>query len=231
VIRFEHVSKRYKTAGEPALSDVDVEVADGEFVFLVGPSGSGKSTFLRLLLREEKATRGKVLVNDKDVAKLRRRKVPKLRRGIGAVFQDFRLLPQKSVAQNVAFALEVIGQPKSTIRVSVAEALALVNLTELADRKPGQLSGGEQQRVAIARAVVNKPPMLIADEPTGNLDPNTSLEIMRLFDQINTTGTTVIIATHDAAVVDHMRKRVVELVGGTVIRDDARGVYGSTGQE
>lgn len=229
MIQFENVSKRYRSSGSEALRDVSLTIEDGEFAFLVGPSGSGKSTFLRLLLREEKATGGRVLVNGKDVAKLRRWKVHSMRRQMGAVFQDFRLLPEKTVTQNVAFALEVIGKPKSQVRPAVADALDLVGLTELADRKPGQLSGGEQQRVAIARAFVNRPPILIADEPTGNLDPATSLGIMRLLDRINRTGTTVIMATHDAAIVDQMRKRVIELVGGEVIRDEARGVYGYTG--
>lgn len=229
MIQFEHVSKRYKAQSAPALDDISLEIADGEFTFLVGPSGSGKSTFLRLLLREEKATSGKVLVNDKDISKLRNWKVPAFRREMGAVFQDFRLLPEKTVTQNIAFALEVIGTPKATVGPAVADALELVGLTEMADRKPGQLSGGEQQRVALARAFVNKPPILIADEPTGNLDPATSLGIMRLLDRINRTGTTVIMATHDAAIVDQMRKRVIELVGGHILRDEARGVYGYAG--
>ncbi len=229
MIRFEHVTKRYKEQSAPALDDINVDIEDGEFAFLVGPSGSGKSTFLRLLLREEKATSGKVFVNDKDIAKMRNWKVPAFRRQMGAVFQDFRLLPEKTVTQNVAFALEVIGAPKSKVGPAVADALELVGLTDLAARKPGQLSGGEQQRVALARAFVNKPPILIADEPTGNLDPTTSLGIMRLLDRINRTGTTVIMATHDAAIVDQMRKRVIELVGGSIIRDEARGVYGYAG--
>ncbi|MEI8082698.1 MAG: cell division ATP-binding protein FtsE [Actinomycetes bacterium] len=226
MIRFEHVTKKYKP-GVSALADIDVEIDSGDFVFLVGPSGSGKSTFLRLLLREEKATSGKIFVDDKDIAKLRRRKIPALRRRMGSVFQDFRLLPDKTVSQNVAFALEVIGAPKSRIKPAVAEALDLVGLADFSSRKPGQLSGGEQQRVAIARAFVNKPPVLMADEPTGNLDPSTSLDIMRLLARINETGTTIIMATHDAAMVDQMRKRVVELVDGRVVRDEARGVYGS----
>mgnify|MGYP000848925321 FL=1 len=229
MIQFEHVSKRYKAQSAPALDDISLEIAEGEFTFLVGPSGSGKSTFVRLLLREEKATSGEVIVNGKDIAKMRSWKVPAFRRGMGAVFQDFRLLPEKTVTQNVAFALEVIGAPKSAVGPAVADALELVGLTEMADRKPGQLSGGEQQRVALARAFVNKPPILIADEPTGNLDPATSLGIMRLLDRINRTGTTVIMATHDAAIVDQMRKRVIELVGGHIIRDEARGVYGYAG--
>lgn len=228
MIRFEHVTKKYK-AGVAALSDVDVEIDSGDFVFLVGPSGSGKSTFLRLLLREEKATTGHIFVDDKDVAKIRRYRVPALRRTMGAVFQDFRLLPEKTVTANVAFALEVIGASKARVRAAVPEALELVGLTELADRKPNQLSGGEQQRVAIARAFVNKPAILMADEPTGNLDPATSLDIMRLLARINDTGTTIIMATHDAAMVDQMRKRVVELVDGQLVRDEARGVYGSAG--
>ena len=229
VIRFESVTKRYRSSGDPALTDIEVTIDEGDFVFLVGPSGSGKSTFLRLLLREEKASKGRVLVNGIDVARLRRWKVPALRRQIGAVFQDIRLLPEKNVSQNVAFALEVIGRPKKQIRPAVADALELVGLSDLASRKPGQLSGGEQQRVAIARAFVNKPPILIADEPTGNLDPTTSLGIMRLLDRINRTGTTVIMATHDAAMVDQMRKRVIELIDGKVLRDEARGVYGFAG--
>mgnify|MGYP006355845935 FL=1 len=229
MIQFEEVSKRYKAQSAPALDNISLEIADGEFTFLVGPSGPGKSTFLRLLLREEKATSGKVIVNDKDIAKLRNWKVPAFRREMGAVFQDFRLLPEKTVTQNIAFALEVIGTPKAAVGPAVADALELVGLTEMADRKPGQLSGGEQQRVALARAFVNKPPILIADEPTGNLDPATSLGIMRLLDRINRTGTTVIMATHDAAIVDQMRKRVIELVGGHIIRDEARGVYGYAG--
>lgn len=229
MIEFEHVSKRYSAQGAAALDDIELTIQDGEFAFLVGPSGSGKSTFLRLLLREEKASSGRVILNGKDVAKLRRWRVPGLRRKIGAVFQDFRLLPEKTVEQNVGFALEVIGTPKSQVRPAVTDALELVGLSELAARKPGQLSGGEQQRVAIARAFVNKPPLLIADEPTGNLDPATSLGIMRLLDRINRTGTTVIMATHDAAIVDQMRKRVVELAGGQVVRDEARGAYGYAG--
>jgi cell division transport system ATP-binding protein len=228
VIQFEHVSKRYNTEDLPALDDVDLTIDDGEFTFLVGPSGSGKSTFLRLLLREDKPTDGRIIVNDKDIAKMRRWRVPQFRRKMGSVFQDFRLLPEKTVTQNVAFALDVIGAPKAKVGPAVAEALELVGLTDLAERRPSQLSGGEQQRVAIARAFVNKPPILIADEPTGNLDPTTSLGIMRLLERINRTGTTVIMATHDAAIVDQMRKRVIELVGGQVVRDEARGVYGYT---
>jgi len=227
VIRFEDVTKVYRGQARPALTEVTVDIQTGEFVFLVGPSGSGKSTFLRLLLREERATSGRVFVNEQDVARIRRWRVPRLRRQIGAVFQDFRLLPNKTVAQNVAFALDVLGRPRSEVKPAVADALELVGLSEVAGRRPGELSGGEQQRVAIARAFVNRPPLLVADEPTGNLDPASSLGIMRILDRINREGATVLIATHDAAIVDQMRRRVVQLESGQVVRDQARGVYGS----
>jgi cell division transport system ATP-binding protein len=226
VIRLEHVSKLYPTSTRPALADVDVEIEKGEFVFLVGSSGSGKSTFLRLLLKEEAPTRGKVLVAGKDLGRLSNWKVPALRRSIGTVFQDFRLLPNKTVFQNVAFALEVIGKPRHTIHQVVPEVLDLVGLEGKTNRLPDELSGGEQQRVAIARAFVNRPMILLADEPTGNLDPSTSVGIMKLLDRINRTGTTVVMATHDAAIVDSMRRRVVELSLGRVVRDQSRGVYG-----
>ena len=195
-------------------------------MFLVGSSGSGKSTFLRLILKEESPTQGSVLVAGKDLARLSHWKVPTLRRQIGCVFQDFRLLPTKTVFENVAFALEVIGKPKHTIDKVVPEVMELVGLGGKKDRMPDELSGGEQQRVAIARAFVNRPMIPIADEPTGNLDPETSTGIMRLLDRINRTGTTVVMATHDAAIVDSMRRRVVELESGKVVRDQARGVYG-----
>ena len=220
------MTKVYPTATRPALDDVSVEVDKGEFVFLVGSSGSGKSTFLRLLLKEESPTQGSVFVAGKDLARLSHWKVPTLRRQIGCVFQDFRLLPTKTVFENVAFALEVIGKPKHTIDKVVPEVLDLVGLGGKGGRLPDELSGGEQQRVAIARAFVNRPMILIADEPTGNLDPETSTGIMRLLDRINRTGTTVVMATHDAAIVDSMRRRVVELEFGKVVRDQARGVYG-----
>ncbi|MCH9816556.1 MAG: cell division ATP-binding protein FtsE [Actinomycetia bacterium] len=226
MIRFDNVTKLYKNQHSPALRDVNVEIERGEFVFLVGPSGSGKSTFLRLCLKEDKATSGTVWVAGKDVGKLPSWRVPQLRRQLGTVFQDFRLLPNKTVAQNVAFALEVIGKPRSHIRRVVPEVLEMVGLEDKMQRMPGELSGGEQQRVAIARAFVNKPNILIADEPTGNLDPNTSIGIMKLLDRINRTGTTVMMATHDAQIVDQVRKRVVELADGIVVRDQARGVYG-----
>jgi cell division transport system ATP-binding protein len=226
VIRLEHVSKVYKTSTRPALEDVTVEMEKGEFVFLIGASGSGKSTFLRLLLREEVPTKGRVYVANFDVVRMARRRVPRLRQSIGCVFQDFRLLHNKTVAENVAFALEVIGKPRNTIRKVVPEVLELVGLEGKANRMPHELSGGEQQRVAIARAFVNRPLMLLADEPTGNLDPDTSQDIMLLLERINRTGTTVLMATHDHSIVDSMRRRVVELSLGQVVRDDSRGVYG-----
>jgi cell division transport system ATP-binding protein len=226
VIRLEGVTKLYPTQGRPALDAVSLEVEKGEFVFLVGSSGSGKSTLMRLLLREDKPTGGAVWVAGKDIGRLSNWKVPALRRQIGTVFQDFRLLPNKTVAQNIAFALEVIGRPRAMVRRVVPEVLELVGLEGKEERFPDQLSGGEQQRVAIARAMVNRPMLLIADEPTGNLDPTTSVGIMKLLDRINRAGTTILMATHDASIVDQMRKRVIELDHGVVIRDQARGVYG-----
>lgn len=225
MISFEGVTKSYKRGGSPALNNVTLEIQDGELVFLVGPSGSGKSTFLRMLLRETKPSSGKVVVNEINLAKLRSRKVAKYRRTVGAVFQDFRLLNEKTVERNVGFALEVIGTPRKQVRLRVAEALELVGLQELAKRKPDQLSGGEQQRVAIARAFVNHPSILIADEPTGNLDPATSRDIMNLLTTINEKGSTVLVATHDAGIVDQMQRRVVELANGELIRDEAQGSY------
>jgi cell division transport system ATP-binding protein len=226
VIKLENVSMTYPGQHRPALEQVSVEIEKGEFVFLVGESGSGKSTLLRLVLRESRATRGRVYVAGKEINRLASWKVPALRRQIGTVFQDFRLLPNKTVAENVAFALQVIGKPRSMVSKVVPETLDLVGLDGKGDRMPDALSGGEQQRVAIARAFVNRPMILIADEPTGNLDPNTSVGIMKLLDRINRTGTTVLMATHDAGVVDQMRKRVIELSAGHVVRDQARGVYG-----
>jgi cell division transport system ATP-binding protein len=226
VIRFENVTKQYGKTGSPALDDVSVKIEDGEFVFLVGASGSGKSTFLRLVLREARPSGGRVFVDGKELNRLAGWKVPALRRTIGTVFQDFRLLPNKTVAENVAFALQVIGKPRSVVDKVVPETLELVGLEGKGKRMPHELSGGEQQRVAIARAFVNRPTLLIADEPTGNLDPTTSVGIMKLLDRINRTGTTVVMASHDAGIVDQMRKRVIELSNGAVIRDQARGVYG-----
>ena len=226
MIRFQNVSKVYKRGARPALDDVSVEVERGEFVFLVGASGSGKSTFLRLVLREERPTAGHVYALGRDLAQLSTWKVPHLRRQIGAVFQDFRLLPTKNVYENVAIALQVIGKPRHHIQTTVPQVLGLVGLEGKEKRLPHELSGGEQQRVAIARAFVNRPAVLLADEPTGNLDPNTSVGIMKLLDRINRQGTTVVMATHDDEIVDQMRKRVIELVDGVVVRDQARGVYG-----
>ena len=226
MIRFENVTKHYPGQPRPALEDVSLDIGDGEFVFLVGQSGSGKSTFLRLVLREERPTTGSVIVAGTDLARVPNRRMPGLRRRMGAVFQDFRLLPNKTVGENVAFALEVIGRPRHQIATLVPEVLDLVGLAGKEARRPDQLSGGEQQRVAIARAFVNRPALLIADEPTGNLDPATSVGIMKLLDRINRTGTTVVMATHDDDIVDQMRKRVVELDGGRVVRDQSRGVYG-----
>jgi cell division transport system ATP-binding protein len=226
VIRFDNVTKLYANQVRPALDDVTVEIEKGEFVFLVGASGSGKSTFLKLCLKEERPSSGQIHVAGKDLNRLSRWKVPALRRQVGTVFQDFRLLPNKTVQQNVAFALEVIGRPTSQINKVVPEVLDLVGLDGKYDRMPDELSGGEQQRVAVARAFVNRPMILIADEPTGNLDPSTSVGIMKLLDRINRTGTTVVMATHDAAIVDQMRKRVIELEGGKLVRDQSRGVYG-----
>jgi cell division transport system ATP-binding protein len=229
VIRLENVSKMYPRQARAALENVTIEVAKGEFVFLVGQSGSGKSTFLRLVLKEERPTAGTIYVAGKELNSLSQWKVPELRRQIGTVFQDFRLLPNKTVTENVAFAMHVLGASVKEIRRAVPEVLELVGLTGYGERRPNQLSGGEQQRVAIARAFVNQPIILIADEPTGNLDPTTSVGIMKLLDRINRTGTTVIMATHDSGIVDQMRKRVIELDAGSVVRDQVRGVYGYSG--
>jgi cell division transport system ATP-binding protein len=231
VIELESVDKVYRTRGRrktehPALQGVSVSIESGEFVFLIGSSGSGKSTFIKLLLRETTPTAGSVTVLGRDVGRLSKWKLPVYRRTLGTVFQDFRLLPNKTVYQNVAFALEVTGRPSSEIKERVPEVLALVGLESKAKRLPDQLSGGEQQRVAIARAFVNKPSIILADEPTGNLDPDTSLGILRVLDRINRTGTTVIMATHDHTIVDSVRRRVVELVEGRVVRDEKSGLYG-----
>ncbi|HEX8098599.1 MAG TPA: cell division ATP-binding protein FtsE [Actinomycetota bacterium] len=225
MIRLNHVTKVYKDSMR-ALDDVSVDVSKGEFVFIVGPSGSGKSTLIRLLLKEEDPSKGEIFVAGKNIQKLSPWKVPYLRRNIGTVFQDFKLLPDRTVFDNVAFALDVIGKPRNVVDTRVPEILDLVGLGEKLKSYPDELSGGEQQRVSIARAFVNRPLILLADEPTGNLDPATSVDIMRLLDRINRIGTTVIMATHDNAIVDAMRRRVVELDGGKVVRDQARGVYG-----
>ncbi len=225
MIRFDNVTKSYK-GSTPALRDVSLEILKGEFVFLVGSSGSGKTTLLKLMLREEVPDSGQILIAGRDIGQLSAWRVPYLRRNLGCVFQDFRLLPNKTVSENVAFALEVIGRPKAVIASQVSQVLELVGLGQKGERMPDELSGGEQQRVAVARAFVNRPLVLLADEPTGNLDPATSQGIMKLLDRINRTGTTVVMATHDVGIVDAMRRRVIELDRGFVVRDQARGVYG-----
>ncbi|MES9208349.1 cell division ATP-binding protein FtsE [Cutibacterium acnes] len=225
MITFDSVTKTYTGQSQAALSDVNVDIDKGEFVFLVGQSGSGKSTFIRLILREYRTTRGTLYVAGKNLNQLRSWKVPALRRQIGTVFQDFRLLPRKTVYENVAFAMQVIGKPTKEIRSVVPETLELVGLDGKQKRMPDELSGGEQQRVALARAFVNRPKILIADEPTGNLDPDTAVGIMKVLDRINRTGTTVVMATHDSTIVDQMRRRVIELEFGHVVRDENEGVY------
>ena len=224
MIKFESVTKAYGS-DSVALRDANVDIAKGEFVFLVGPSGSGKSTFMRLVNKSEKPEEGRIFVAGKDIGELPGYKVPYLRRNIGAVFQDFKLLPNKTVSENVAFALEAIGRPRHVVRTQVPAILDLVGLSKKSENYPHELSGGEQQRVSIARAFVNRPLILLADEPTGNLDPATSVGIMKLLDRINRTGTTVVMATHDRGIVDTMRRRVIELDRGRIVRDQARGVY------
>jgi len=225
MIKAKDLVKEYKGTVR-ALDGITLDIEKGEFVFVVGPSGSGKSTFMKLLTKEEEPTGGEVFVAGKDLSSLPRWRVPYLRRNVGCVFQDFKLLPNKTVFENVAFALEVIGRPKALVQRQVPQILELVGLGGKLDRFPDELSGGEQQRVSIARAFVNRPLILIADEPTGNLDPTTSVGIMRLLDRINRTGTTVVMATHDHAIVDSMRRRVVELESGQIVRDQSRGIYG-----
>ena len=227
VITFEHVTKIYPAQpNKPALDDVSVQIFAGEFIFLVGHSGSGKSTFIRLIIREIKPTEGHIYVADEDLSTMRDWRVPYLRRNIGCVFQDFKLLPNKTVFENVAFALEVIGKSRHVVKTQVPEVLRLVGLQDKMNKLPDQLSGGEQQRVSIARAIVNRPPLLVCDEPTGNLDPQTSRGIMDLLERINRTGTTVLVATHDREMVDNMRRRVIALDRGALTRDQDRGVYG-----
>ncbi len=224
MILLENVTKVYE-GGTVAAHDVSLDIQKGEFVFLVGPSGSGKTTLIRLMLRDEPVTRGKIWVAGKDITTLPRWKIPHLRRSVGTVFQDYKLLPNKTVAENVAFALEVIGRPRSVVGPQVEQVLDLVGLADMGGRYPRQLSGGEQQRVSVARAFVNRPPIILCDEPTGNLDPKTSVGIMKLFDRINRTGTTMVMATHDHAIVDAMQRRVVALESGQVTRDDETGRY------
>ncbi|HHW50143.1 MAG TPA: cell division ATP-binding protein FtsE [Pseudoclavibacter sp.] len=226
MISFTGVTKMYRGTTKPALDNVSLNVDKGEFVFLVGASGSGKSTILRLALREEKATSGEIFILGQDVSTISPRKVPFYRRKLGVVFQDFRLLPNKSTYQNVAFALQATGKSRGFIQEAVPDVLKLVGLTGKENRLPHELSGGEQQRVAIARAVVNKPAIMLADEPTGNLDPMTSQGIMALLERINASGTTILMATHDTMIVDRMNKRVVELRQGHIVRDDEHSTYG-----
>jgi len=230
MIRLENVTKVYE-GGTIAANDVSLDIPKGEFIFLVGPSGSGKSTLIRLMLRDEPVTRGKIWVSGKDITTLPKWKIPYLRRSVGTVFQDYKLLPNKTVAENVGFALEVLGRPRSVIAPQVAQVLDLVGLADKAKRYPRQLSGGEQQRVSVARAFVNRPPIMLCDEPTGNLDPKTSVGIMRLLDRINRTGTTIVMATHDHAIVDAMQRRVIALDEGKVVRDDVLGTYEGLGEE
>ena len=225
MIRFDHVSKVFRGHKDPALDDVTFEILRGEFVFLVGPSGSGKSTVLRHILLEELPTKGQVHVLGQDLTKISNRKVPYYRRNVGMVFQDFRLLANKTVFENVAYAQSVIGKSRGQIRQTVPEVLKTVGLSTKHDRFPHELSGGEQQRVAIARAVVNKPAILLADEPTGNLDPATSTEIMKVLRRINRNGTAVVMATHDVSIVDAAKMRVIQLEDGKIVRDEASGVY------
>lgn len=224
MIRLENVTKVYE-GGTIAAHDVSFEMQKGEFTFLVGPSGSGKSTLIRLMLRDEPVTRGKIWVAGKDITTLPKWKIPFLRRSVGTVFQDYKLLPNKTVGENVAFALEVLGRPRSVIAPQVDQVLDLVGLSDKGARYPKQLSGGEQQRVSVARAFVNRPPIMLCDEPTGNLDPKTSVGIMKLLDRINRTGTTIVMATHDHAIVDAMQRRVVALEQGRVMRDEEAGRY------
>ena len=226
MIEFKNVTKTYEDTGVKALDNVSFVIEKGEFVFLVGPSGAGKSTLTKLLICEERPNEGEITVNDMKLNELKNKNIPYLRRNIGMVFQDFRLLPNKTVYENVAFAMQVIGASRAEIRRNVPNVLNLVGLSQKAKMKPGQLSGGEQQRVSLARALVNKPPIIIADEPTGNLDPETATEIMNLLSEINRHGTTMIVATHAKNFVDDMQKRVLAIENGNLVRDEEEGVYG-----
>ena len=224
MIKLEHVSKSY-TAGIPALNDVSLDIEEGEFVFIVGDSGSGKSTLIKLLLKELEPTEGTITINNKKLNKIKRRQIPKFRRNIGVVFQDFRLLKDRNVYENVAFAQRVIERPNRVIKKRVPEILTLVGLAEKYKSFPRELSGGEQQRVALARALVNRPNILLADEPTGNLDPKNSLEIMKLLEEINERGTTVLVVTHNQEIVNEMKKRVITMKKGVIVSDEQEGGY------
>ena len=224
MITLENVSKSY-AKGQPALNDVSLHIDKGEFVFIVGNSGSGKSTLIKLLLKELEPTSGTIIVNDQDLGKMKRRKVPKYRRGVGVVFQDFRLLKDRNVYEDVAFAQRVIERPNRVIKRRVPEILTLVGLAEKYKSFPRELSGGEQQRVALARALVNRPNILLADEPTGNLDPKNSLEIMKLLEEINERGTTVLVVTHNREIVNSFRKRVITMRKGVIVSDEEEGGY------
>jgi len=225
MIEFKQVSKIYED-NTVALKNINLEIKKGEFLFLVGPSGSGKSTFIKLLIKEIEETEGSIFIAGRNICNLKSNRIPQLRRNIGCVFQDFKLLPNKTIFENVAFTLEVIGKPVYEIKIQVPQVLKLVGIFSKINSYPHQLSGGEQQRVSIARAFVNRPPILLADEPTGNLDPGTSEGIMKILSRINLIGTTVLMATHDRNIVNSMRRRVVELEEGEIIRDQKRGVYG-----
>ena len=225
MIHLENVTKIYEENNVTALNNISLDIDAGEFVFIVGASGSGKSTLMKLLMREELATSGEIIVDGKDVVKLKRKEVPYLRRSLGVIFQDYRLLEDKTVYENVAFAMQVIEAPRRLMQRTVNAVLDIVGLSDKRKHFPDQLSGGEQQRVAIARAIVNDPKIVIADEPTGNLDPVTSRDIMDIFNRINATGTTIVMATHDKNIVDRMRKRVIALVEGRIVRDELRGTY------
>jgi len=224
LIKFESVNMEYKN-GKKALIDANIEIGKGEFVFIVGSSGAGKSTFIKLLLKEQEPSSGSIIIDGREITSISKRKIPMLRRNMGVVFQDFRLLPNKTVYENVSFAMEITGHSGKEIRRKVPFVLGMVGLSSKSKSYPGELSGGEQQRVSIARAIINQPALLIADEPTGNLDPQNSWEIMRLLKDINRRGTTVLIATHAKELVDEMRQRVIELDGGRIVRDEERGSY------
>lgn len=226
MIEMKEVYKAYPN-GVKALNGISVTIHPGEFVYVVGPSGAGKSTFIKMIYREEKSTKGQILINHKDLATIKEKEIPFVRRKIGVVFQDFKLLPKLTVFENVAFALEVIGEQPSVIKKRVLEVLDLVQLKHKARQFPDQLSGGEQQRVSIARSIVNNPDVVIADEPTGNLDPDTSWEVMKTLEEINNRGTTVVMATHNKEIVNTMKKRVIAIEDGIIVRDESRGEYGS----